>query len=486
MLGFTPYTFDTPIAGGKIRIDAPSYEQFPTWVVGTAWPAATFVSTEGNEYTSSEGIYDWTPADVGIGYLFGWDDYKRPTAYSTIPIGLRGEYRTESNTPPNLYISPVDNRLHLLNATDGLWNVLPDGKLHPELSPLTNKLALHTLNLGGSSYVNGWYLEQRNQAVDTLATPPATSAKNSEPDPTALPTPETTGKLREALYALNGYLVYANAQDIEIQKADYTLGGATMLPPVDTATWKDAQAKLATYSKRDPLDIHSWLSVFPSSTTMTLRGAHLSDVRATSDGFRFVLRVDPDSHSEGTPLFGDAALAPGSYVVTNTKSGFTFAPLTPPALSATIDASSLLIQQRIPLQVTLRNGGSADLSKATFQLWGTSPKGDEILIASRSVSVPGNSATVETINWAAPSLGQWTLTPKLFDTGNNNQPFALGNTQLTIASAPPVAPMSILTDMTSDQTFILSLTLAFTLTIFFGICAVRFWRIPITESADDQ
>jgi len=45
VLGFHPYEEETPIAGGEITVDAPSYEAFPAWVTERRWPVTTLFTS---------------------------------------------------------------------------------------------------------------------------------------------------------------------------------------------------------------------------------------------------------------------------------------------------------------------------------------------------------------------------------------------------------------------------------------------------------
>ena len=441
VLGFKPYDFKTSLANGKLTINAPSYEQFPSWVVNNSWPVVTFIADEGHPGESSEGLYDWSPSDLGIGYIFGWTDHKNPITFSALTPGLRGEYRITSNTPPTLYMSPIDNRMHLLGAEAGVWNVLPNRAQHLRDVPLENYLALHTLHLGNSPYVNGWQLEQLSEQI----VPPTDDTAPVEEDPTALPAAAKSGTLREALYALNGYLVYANATSVEIRHTNYTLHDDQSVPPTDNATWDAMRTKVATYQRRDPLDMKSWLEAFPATEKSTLTGAHLSDMRAVDNGFRFALRLDPTFHSDGLNLFGASGLTPGNYVITYTNGAFSVAPLTPPTISATFSVTTLFKQQQIPLSINFRNTGSTDVADAYLQVWAKNPKGDEFMIESRPVTLLGDTTSIETFQWAAPLVGQWTMTLKVFDRRQKNALITAPTQTLEVQQLAAAPPESILT-----------------------------------------
>ncbi len=151
--GFHPYQSQTPIAADQILVDSPSYEQFPRWVLDHAWPAVTFVNTNGSPARSSEGIYTWSPRELGDDYLRGEVDKPNPNAFSLIPEGWQGEYRFTRDIPPQLYGSPIDKRLHLVGAEAGLIN-------------LGNGYLLHEENLDNDLFIDSWTLEENDCAIN--------------------------------------------------------------------------------------------------------------------------------------------------------------------------------------------------------------------------------------------------------------------------------------------------------------------------------
>ncbi|MBW7959759.1 MAG: hypothetical protein H3C69_09400, partial [Candidatus Promineofilum sp.] len=123
VFGFHPFKFKTPIADGKALIDAPPYELYPGWVISKLWPAVTFNSVENRAYRTSEGIYEWAPGSLGSNFYLGVVDQGDITAFSDITKGMRGEYRLNTDHQTELYMSPIDNRLHLKWAEHGIWRL---------------------------------------------------------------------------------------------------------------------------------------------------------------------------------------------------------------------------------------------------------------------------------------------------------------------------------------------------------------------------
>lgn len=214
VLGFHPYETFTPLANGRLIAQVPSYEEFPEWVKERDWPVATFISTEGNSYRSSEGIYEWSPTDLGVDYLNGWSRTVNSDAFTSLPAGFRGEYRFGAPLPAELYFSPVDRRLHLLGAQAGLW-------LLERNQPIIVK------NLDSDDYLDVWIRSQEEA-----------------PDPKRQVS-EHLGSYVELLMELDGYLLFANDQSISLLDADAEPSAFRLQPPSSHSGWLNYQDSLA-------------------------------------------------------------------------------------------------------------------------------------------------------------------------------------------------------------------------------------------------
>ncbi|MGH2352717.1 MAG: hypothetical protein ACRDI2_09195, partial [Chloroflexota bacterium] len=147
------------------------YHDLPGWIVGQEWKLQTFVAREGIGYPSSEGIYQWGPlqgadptdprnptAEVeehALAYMYGLTAEPPAAYFDSIIEGYRAEHNFTHPGPPRLYWSPVDRRLHLLNAEAGVWNV--DGR--------------HTIryaNLGGA-HINDWRYAEGDTTLKRLS-----------------------------------------------------------------------------------------------------------------------------------------------------------------------------------------------------------------------------------------------------------------------------------------------------------------------------
>lgn len=397
VLGFQPYTFETPIAGGLYTIDAPAYAQFPAWVVDHSWPAVTFIDTEGNSYNSSEGIYDWTPRALGLDYFFGWSDSSTLDAYQEITPGFRGEYRLQKDAPPRLYLSPIDGRLHLKGAEGGLWS-LSDG------------LVMRVYNLTGGDYVDGWVRERAASApVDKTPADPAVPTATSQPPAAPLsPMPE------EAIFALHGYLLYSGPQLAEIRQVRYLPASFEIAPPTDSASWQAFRERMAPFTQQrpDPLNMYSWLDAF-SGPTLQIGGGTISGVRATVDGFRFVLTIRPGARVGGENLVSDAPLGPGSYAVTYDGS-FTAQPITPPALHVSAPQTGALLGPAIEnrpqiVRVNIANNGLSDAERVNVTAVAIDAAGDSRTLGSQQISALSDVNTPVSFSWVPAHPGEWAI-----------------------------------------------------------------------------
>lgn len=298
LAGFYPYQETYQIGGQKFN--APSPANLTRFVVGQKWPMISFVeATEG--YPGSEGIYffsaqanehwnwlsgtsDQPIAELETPYLPKDDSLVR-TSDRAMPPGFRGEYSASYFRTPLLYLSPIDQRVHLSWAQGGLWN-LGDGRV------------LRTKSLQAGPNVDSWILERPASAPPTPPPPRAPGTKPPAEDDTPRAYP---GTLEQALYAVDGYLLYTGPDGVELRQASYQLQAFTLNPPADRASWQAFRDRVAPFSGRDPRNLRAWLQAFPGAG-LRLPGAQLSQVRIISGGFQMVLSTpSPVSAALGLP-----------------------------------------------------------------------------------------------------------------------------------------------------------------------------------------
>lgn len=330
------YDDETPIAGGMAIVDAPSFEEYPRWVIDRTWAVASFVAVEQISYGSSEGIYEWSIGGVGNAYLFGTATEPLLDRFEDIRTGLRGEYRLQSNHKPGTYFSPIDNRLHLKWAEVGIWR-------------LDDEQIIRMTNLDMNGTIDVWSREAMKATVGALDIPLEGIA---EEDGGFL-----ESKVLETLYGFNGYLLHVDDKTLTLVESGYQPSLFETLPPTDHDTWEIHRALLAPYEdqRRDPTDLRSWLDAFPGPRS-EITGASVANVRITDDGFRFELALEPGMQIAGADLLGLGDLPAGQYVVENRDGVFHVAPMAPAQL--TIDVQPPAVNGAT--QITVGNSGTAD------------------------------------------------------------------------------------------------------------------------------
>jgi hypothetical protein len=365
-LGFFPYTATTPIGDGQTTIDAPAYPDFPRWVLEREWPVVTFVAAEGRTYRSTEGIYDWSPFELGVGYLFGWHDAPKTEGFQAIAPGLRGEYRYTSTDRPLLYFSPIDQRLHLQGAEAGRWN-LGTGQ----------QVRLHSSN---HLYIDGWTRER-----DDLDAPPV-----------------------EALYRLDGYLLYAGNGKVLLKQVEVPLAEFMLLPPHDDASWDAFNAHLnrEAATTRPGDDLYRWFMAY-EGPIVTLPDTTLEMVRMGTDGYEWSLEVARPFRGNAT-WFQQGPIAAGAYHLTYAD-GFRLIPVVAAPLALTITR-----ENATGIHVLVAN--SASFSTEALHLRAIATNGNEaVRLLNQPFRLDPGANHATRLAWEAPTAGQWRVKVQVED-----------------------------------------------------------------------
>jgi len=419
MFGFHPYTDKTPIAGGSAWIDAPPYAKLPSWVIGKPWPSTTFIDTNGGSYSTSEGIYEWSSDYIGWAYLLGISDTPDLSRWEEIPLGFRGEFRYQRADQPHLYLSPLDNRLHLLYAEGGIWN-LGDGWL------------LREHNLTGGPYIDGWTLERV----------PTESGAELE---------DTSAQVVQAFYALEDHILFADATDYSVilKETQYAPSLFTLLPPTDHASWEDFRTRLQPYRGhgRDPKDLRAWLADFAGPSLEISKGS-IRGVRPDGDGFRFVLDLQPGFQVSGANSPDLTGLRPGAYVVTY-QDGFTVQPLTPAQpeiVPNTLRLSNPAPAKLEPVKVEafIYNAGLEDLLSLQVSAHAVGP-GQRSQVITKTIALLAGQTVPVRFDWTPPIPGEWQVTLTWGDEDGQSTPdSASGSATLNVLVGTP-PPLDVAT-----------------------------------------
>lgn len=528
VMGLLPYNQETSIADGEFKVDAPDYQSFPSWVINNNWPVITFIDTEGRSYLSSEGIYDWSPRDIGVGYLFGWVNQPAPDMFSNITEGYRGEYRLDREAPPQLYFSPIDQRLHLMGASGGLWN-------------LGNNRVLKSLNLDGGRYINGWvreviqshvtdevdkFLASRSDELlkllnrfQNLNVPEAANMEvrdlslglkllwqknNVDLSKITQITPEEglealklvtetkslqtssqlenqAGIVEEALYTLDGYLIYSGPNEVVFKKAIYNPSLFEVLPPTDNSSWQASKDKLEPYKsvKRDPMNLLSWLDAFPGEST-NIPGARISSLQATKGGFRFMLSLPDGLKAQQSQILPLDGLKQGDYIVTY-DGQFNIVPAISPSITLTIPDSTLQQYESQVLKLNFLNNGNVNLDDNIVEIRATSPQGKVLTLASQRLTIQGGTTTIMPVTFSTTLSGEWLLTALI--TTLDGHTMDLTPVKIKVLVNNTDDPLAIQQTVSAVPSLVIVIILLLTMIIVAVSISWRHWQSKVNDSA---
>lgn len=383
------YDAETPIADGLASISAPAWADLPSWLIERDWPFVTFVSTEGNQYRSNEGIYEWSTRAAGPGLLLGAtagdnvasagavDPVRYSEAlFSTIRRGLRGEVRIGDASPALLYLSPLSNRLHLLGALHGVHELGTAGTLQSQ-------------NLVPDEYLDTWRLDA------------------------------STGI--QWLVHLPGWLVLESGNRMSFAVVDVPHSLGTVMPPTDHASWLAFRDQVTpiTDAKRPASDLATWFDAHADTRTV-IGDTTVADVWHQPGSVHLLIEVTANTGPIG--IEGVPDLTPGRWVLTFDLEDrlWSTTPARPPALEAVIRSTEFmaLTAQQIDM-VVVNSGTIAARERASMSI-------DGIPVASwDQLTVPASDALTATINWVPPTPGTFPVTLEFA-----GERYALGNVEV--------------------------------------------------------
>ncbi len=352
------------------------YDEFPYWVTERTWDVAAFVAVEDvvPAYWTSEGIYVWGPSwNLMHRYIPGVSSDLPEHDYTTIDEGMRGEYNVNYRDVPRIYFSPVDGKLHLYGAQEGLWN-------------LGNNRVIAYHNLDDDPYIDQWsYL--------------------------------VSDYPRKTLYQTDDFIILAEGDTVRIRQGRTPRSTFTTLPPRSHADWQKLGDFLeAASGDIAPNDFQTMLAQFPGQT-YHMTGAVLTDFRLTASGFDFVLNVLPEfkwQSNESLALVGKPN--PGHYRV-EYNGAWSATAIACPGLAVQSDGVVLVpdtVASLVPskLQVDLATCGLVqDLNLNV--LFSVVHDGVVETIAEEYLTTRGASVQTVSTQWAPPESGDWTVFVKV-------------------------------------------------------------------------
>jgi len=353
------------IAFPSFTIRAISPADLPRWIARRPWDAATFVEAPAG-YASQEGIAEYTVEQgdsvLARRYLSGVDPVPPVTTFSAIPEGFRGEYAFDlGGARARLYVHPVDQRLHLVGADGGVWN-------------LGNRRELRYERLRGPG-IDHWALVEDGAVVADLR-------------------------------VLDGQAVLSNVNGVRVGQAAEVAIGPAFSPPQDLASWNLLRARLeAATPTFAPDDLEAMFERIATSV-QELPGASIRELRPGDDGFHFVMSLTRRT-ADGPWL---ARLDPGTYVVTwRTAGGYVVEKPLPQDVVAgpvSVVGGHPHAGEPAELQAAVENRGNTD-GRALVVFAAGRDRQNLTVLGSVLVDVPAGSAVPAEFTWLPRAGGDW-------------------------------------------------------------------------------
>ncbi len=358
------------------------YDDLPQWVTTRDWDISVLVAAETFRYPSSEGIYEWAPVEAVplldeelaaqirtdeidfrnslLSRMLSGQEYNVdiPATFESLIAGMRGEISYTSSHRPYLYFSPVDQKLHLSFADYGIWNFEEGGQQR-------------IYNLNGDETLDQWiYLLDGDVQ-------------------------------RQMLYA-DPYLIYAGEDEVLLKHVEIEPAAFQTLPPTTHTEWLALKNRLEAAQGAADIVQGEYRPMFEqfSGKVQRFASASISDVRAFDGGIRFVL----DLHD--APQHG---LDPGLVVVSIPAGGtVSFLPLTPPALTFSMEPLPVRERTSTQLQLRIGNNGLKDAHNTLIELYARQ-QSQTVLIHTEGMDINAGEERILRPIWKPQNPGEWEL-----------------------------------------------------------------------------
>lgn len=243
----------------------------PYWIFNRSWMAAFFIDTNG-DYFLGEGVYE-SEFHRAPRYTVAGFDTPTKSRYIPMRIGHRGEYSLSLNNKPQLYFSPIDRELHLMNAEKGtfLISAKETGSWKGGSFTIQDWGAYNITIYESIEYENmdkDEYLDKWSYIVNDTPT-------------------------KYLLYS-NEFLIYSDREKTKLRKTEINLSSFKTIPPRNHEEWNKLGNKLNEYKKDiDAKDFEAMFNQF-SGELITIENGFLSDFNSTDNGFMFILDCEQD------------------------------------------------------------------------------------------------------------------------------------------------------------------------------------------------
>ncbi len=354
------------IAFPEFSVRAVPAPELPGWVVGQQWDAATFVEV-AQPFSAAEGISQYSVSSgddvLARRYLTGIDASPPVGLFLRIAAGYRGEYAFDlRGRAPRLFLSPVDLRLHLVGAQGGVWNVGAGEEIR-------------YASIAGDG-IDDWTLLRDGAFVAELS-------------------------------VVDGQAILATGTGVFVGRVGDFPAETGIVPPHDRQSWSDLGALLD--SNPAPFAPDDLVAMFDRLATgvQQLPHAAATDLRATADGFRFLLNLrDPAPKAPWA-----AGLAPGPYLVRyGSAAGFVAESVTPAAPAAgpvAVLGDPARAKEPTELWAGVENPGDTDATAVRVTFLAGKARADMQPIGTTLVDAPSDKTATARLLWTPPSGGNW-------------------------------------------------------------------------------
>ena len=358
------------------------YKEIVPWVLAHIWDVAVFVF-DGQPTGDSEGMYarGWMinrgfhegrsiVSGLKRDYLMGFSDQPPVENFQDIQKFMRGEYSFKYFDTPKIYLSALDRQLHLLGAQSGVWN-------------LGDRHYIRYANLDNDAYLDQWQ-EERDDMV-----------------------------IQQMNYSHDIYIYYGYDLVRLKQVNDSSPALVETQPPGNYEEWQRLNAQLnANRLDVSPEDFSAMLDHL-DGVAVQIQGASIQDYRITSQGFRFILELQP-GFSVNSSLEASIVLpeSPGSYVIEYDGAEWTVKPATPAALHISelqVDGppNTLRALDWTTVETVIENTGLEDAHDVPLCILFDGPTENTVVMTDTVSLIPGEGKITKMWHWAPSHTGDW-------------------------------------------------------------------------------
>ncbi|MSQ15901.1 MAG: hypothetical protein EXR50_08570 [Dehalococcoidia bacterium] len=372
------HEIDSVVEFPEFSIKSIPYKEIPNWVKERKWDVANLVIPENGYAWTSEGVYEGQWLQSRDDYVTGFSDTPPDgEVETTAGVGFRVEYNYQYQRQPMLYLSPIDNRIHLLGASDGHWKIDAQRRLEYE-------------DLNGDGYIDQWRLWNSWNEADRGV------------------------EANETLTYSGDYLLYSGAGLAAFAPATLPTALYQAAPPGNSEEWASFGQALKKYGK-EPLPNTSLMSVFGrlSLVPTVINGAGLSDVRMTQKGLSGWLVIEPGFSKSGALLASEGTtLAPGQYMFRG-EIPLTIRKATGPSLSLNggmqLSSNAPSEGEQVGLSASLANSGEKTASNVLVTFYSQFGTDDPQVLSRSFREIRGGSAVKEDTVWFPRQPGEWRI-----------------------------------------------------------------------------